>query len=56
MITRKKFILCVGREPVEDDLERCNCNKAGQLGHMMCGWDTERNLPRFMTGSKISND
>ena len=34
--------------PEEDDLERCNCEKAGQTGHMMCGWNSKVNLPIYM--------
>jgi hypothetical protein len=48
MITREHFIERVGREPENDDLERCNCSKAGQIGHWWCGWNTEHDLPQFM--------
>lgn len=51
-ITRERFIRCVGREPVGDDLDRCNCPNAGMLMHWGCGWDHERNLPQFMVGAK----
>ncbi len=49
-ITRTDFVAHVGREPKDDDLERCNCPKAGQLGHQACGWDEETQLPVFMVG------
>ncbi len=48
MITREKFVERVGREPDQDDLERCNCPEAGQIGHYVCGWDDEEDLPRFI--------
>lgn len=48
MITREKFVERVGREPHDDDLERCNCKQAGEIGHWFCGWDEEADLPRFM--------
>ena len=50
MITREKFIERVGREPEQDDLERCNCQHAGEIGHWGCGWNSERDLPQFMVG------
>lgn len=47
MITRADFKKATGLPPEQDDLERCNCNQAGQLGHFHCGWDVARNLPNF---------
>lgn len=47
MITRARFKASTGLLPEQDDLERCNCDKAGQLGHFQCGWDKERDLPNF---------
>ena len=47
IITREKFIECVGREPELDDLERCNCPKVGEPGHWSCGWCSISNLPRY---------
>lgn len=49
-ITAEKFKEATGREPEDDDLERCNCGKAGQMGHFMCGWNSKLNLPVFMAG------
>ena len=50
-ITAELFKQYVGREPEEDDLERCNCEKAGQtMGHSMCGWNSKVNLPVYMVG------
>jgi len=46
-ITRENFIEATGREPEQDDLERCNCDKAGEVGHMFCGWDYTLNKPVF---------
>ena len=46
-IGRGEFRRLTGREPVDDDQERINCNKAGQLGHMSCGWCPDHNLPRW---------
>lgn len=50
MITAKMFKEATGYEPVDDDLERVNCKKAGQMAHFSCGWDYERNMPVFMPG------
>lgn len=46
-VTRSQFKAATSFSPEQDDLERCNCDKAGQLGHFMCGWDEKRNLPNF---------
>lgn len=52
MITAKYFERATGRKPVDDDLERANCPKSGQLGHWACGWCNEKNLPHTMTPNK----
>ena len=49
-ITAEMFKEATGSDPINDDLDRCNCPKAGNMGHWQCGWDTEANLPYFMTG------
>jgi hypothetical protein len=48
MITAEKFKERTGLDPVNDDLERCNCDKAGELGHWFCGWCKECDKPRFI--------
>lgn len=48
-ISRAKFVERVGREPEDDELERCNCTKAKDFGHVMCGWDDEADQPMFIT-------
>lgn len=50
MITKEQFTAATGREPQHDDLERCNCEHAGEIGHWFCGWDDKTNLPRFASG------
>jgi hypothetical protein len=37
MITEQQFKDMVGREPENDDLDRCNCVRAGEPGHSSCG-------------------
>lgn len=49
-ITAEYFKEATGYEPTNDDLERCNCDKAGEPGHFGCGWCEEKNLPYFMVG------
>lgn len=49
-ITRERFVNSVGREPEADDLDRCNCPSVGEIGHALCGWNHEKNLPVFMAG------
>ena len=36
-MTKDEFIAAVGREPEQDDLERANCPRAGQMAHLGCG-------------------
>ena len=52
-ITVEMFKKFTGREPVDDDLERCNCKKVGKPGHMQCGWNSVLNLPRFEVGDSV---
>jgi hypothetical protein len=47
-ITAEQFEAATGYAPQDDDLERCNCDKAGEPMHIHCGWDRERNLPEFI--------
>jgi hypothetical protein len=47
MITAEDFFDATGRDPEQDDLERCNCNKAGTVGHRQCGWCPKHDKPRF---------
>lgn len=53
MITKEIFEYYVGHPPENDDLERCNCPTAGDMGHQSCGWSKTANLPRFMTGPML---
>jgi hypothetical protein len=50
VITRKRFLQATGREPVLDDLARCNCPDAGKPGHWQCGWNDEHDRPQFEIG------
>jgi hypothetical protein len=49
-ITAEKFEQRMGQPPIQDDLERCNCQEAGKLGHSSCGWNEEFDLPVFLVG------
>ena len=49
-IDAQKFVNAVGRDPVDDDLERCNCEQAGKTGHWSCGWCKDHNKPVFACG------
>ena len=55
MITAEKFKEVVGADPEQDDLERCNCDTAGQIGHSDCGWDKARDMPKFIPGKAKTN-
>lgn len=50
MIDEKQFKEMVGREPQEDELELCNCQKAGTIGHNHCGVCELHNQPRNVCG------
>lgn len=59
------FKLHTGRDPIQDDLERCNCDKAGETGHDFCGWNyrvmlpmasNRHETPAFLVGDAIWND
>lgn len=47
-----QFKAKTGYEPVYDDLARVNCTKAGEIGHLQCGWCEEHDKPRFQCGSE----
>ena len=51
-ITAEKFKERVGvdPDPENDDLARCNCEKAGTVGHFSCGWCKKCDLPVFICG------
>jgi len=51
-ITYVQFFKATGHTPVNDDLERVNCEKAGEFGHMSCGWCEEHNQPEFYCGCR----
>lgn len=46
--TPEQFYEAVGRYPRDDDLDRVNCPKEGELGHQACGWCPECNKPWFL--------
>jgi hypothetical protein len=54
IITQEQFHHTVGRAAINDDLERCNCDKAGETGHISCGWCQDHNRPRFVCGCIIN--
>jgi hypothetical protein len=47
-ITHDVFLEKTGHVPQDDDLERCNCLKAGEPLHEFCGWCEECDQPKFM--------
>ena len=50
IITAEYFKEATGREPENDDLERCNCDYAGHFMHSCCGWNEEHDKPQFEIG------
>lgn len=55
-ITKKYFTKKVGKLPIDDDLERCNCQDAGKVGHFYCGWCKKCDLPIFICGHLTASD
>ena len=51
-ITKERFKAATGLDPQDDDLERCNCELAGEPSHLQCGWNRQQNLPVFMVGTE----
>ena len=51
-VTLEMFRKSMGRDPWNDDLERCNCPRAGEVGHWDCGWDEVANRPCFAGGAR----
>jgi hypothetical protein len=49
-ITREYFTAMTGQAPSMDDLERCNCPMAGEIGHYYCGWCHTCDKPRWVCG------
>lgn len=49
-MTEEEFIKVIGRPPVNDDLDRVNCDNAGFFGHLYCGWCPFHHKPRFVCG------
>lgn len=46
-ITEQKFLEIFGVSPIEDDLQRVNCEHAGEIGHSHCGICLECKFPNF---------
>ena len=55
MKTAQEFEAAVGYPPQDDDLERTNCDKVGNITHSCCGWCGEHNKPRFICGCILVN-
>lgn len=54
-ITAEYFEKHTGFLPKDDDLERANCPRSGELGHFHCGWDHTQGLPQSMLPPKIND-
>ena len=53
-----EFEKATGRKPDQDDLERVNCNQAGEIGHISCGWCHKCDGPCFqcLCGVELFNE
>jgi len=52
--TEEQFNVAAGRYPIEDELERVNCAKAGHAGHYLCGWCDKHDKPRLICGCSLA--
>ena len=53
VITAEYYEQATGSIPVNDDVVRANCSRAGTDGHVSCGWCTKNNVPNTFTGAAI---
>ena len=53
MITKEQFEEATGRPPEFDDLQRSNCEHAGEIGHFSCGWCLLHEKPEFICGCRV---
>lgn len=53
LITEEQYKERFGAVPTNDDLERVNCNMAGNMGHSSCGYCLVHRKPRFVCGCTV---
>lgn len=51
----KTFEQKTGTAPINDDLERVNCDMVGRIGHWSCGWCDTHDKPRFQCGCLVGD-
>jgi len=52
MITAERFEQATGWAPEDDELDRCNCDRAGEVGHYVCGWCKTHDKPFFQCAAR----
>lgn len=55
-VSAADFEAACGFAPKDDDLERVNCPRAGEIGHSHCGWCLLDDKPRFICGHRHRSD
>ena len=53
VITAEYYEQATGSIPVNDDVVRANCSRAGTDGHVSCGWCTKNNVPNTFDSAAI---
>ena len=53
VITAEYYEQATGSIPVNDDVVRANCSRAGTDGHVGCGWCTKNNVPNTFASAAI---
>ena len=51
-----EFESITGHSPDNDDLERANCNKTGEPGHLFCGVCKTCGMPRFLSCKHVREE
>jgi len=54
-ITKNIFRTKMGYDPEDDDLDRCNCKEAGNLGHECCGWCKIHDKPMYACSCRFED-
>ena len=54
-MTAQEFEARTGYAPAQDDLDRVNCEEAGTVGHLCCGWCEKHDGPMFQCGCRAKD-
>lgn len=55
-MTAERYEKLFRTSPGQDDLDRVNCTRVGEVGHWLCGVCPKHVLPRFVCGCLVRAD